>query len=73
MKRIKGREPERHIIPLSDAPVELLREQKAKRWPKQPYVFPGEKPREPLSPPALGRKLRQMATSYCAWRTAEDR
>jgi integrase len=49
-----------HVVPLSDAAVELLRGQLATRRPKQAHVFPGARPGKPLSDAALAQTLRRM-------------
>jgi integrase len=49
-----------HDVPLSDAAVDLLREQLVARRPKQTHVFPGRSPGKPLSNPALGQTMRRM-------------
>jgi integrase len=50
----------KHDVPLSDAAVELLREQLAARGPKQAHVFPGARPGKRLSDPALAQTMRRM-------------
>jgi integrase len=45
-----------HSVPLSDAALSILRDQEAKRG-KNPYVFPGGRPRQPLSVMAMTRRL----------------
>jgi integrase len=57
-ERMKMGKP--HDVPLSDAAVELLREQLATRRPKQAHVFPGLRPGKPLSDPALAKRMGRM-------------
>jgi integrase len=49
-----------HDVPLSDAAVAILREQEAKRRPKQAHVFPGRTPGQRLSDPVLAQTMRRM-------------
>ncbi len=46
-------------VPLSDAAVAILRAQEAERG-KNPYVFPGARPRKPLSIMAMTMTLRRL-------------
>ena len=48
-----------HAVPLSDAAVAILRNQEAERG-KNPYVFPGARPRKPLSIMAMTMTLRRL-------------
>ena len=50
----------RHSVPLSDAAVAILRAQEAARG-KNPYVFPGARPRQPLSIMAMTMAMRRLA------------
>jgi integrase len=47
-------------VPLSDAAVDLLRDQLAARRPKQTPVFPGRSSGKRLSDPALAQTMRRM-------------
>jgi integrase len=57
-ERMKMGKP--HDVPLSDAAVELLREQLATRRPKPAHVFPGLRPGKLLSDPALAKRMGRM-------------
>ena len=57
-ERMKMREP--HSVPLSEPAADLLRDQLARRRPKQRYVFPGARPQKPLSNMALAMTLRRL-------------
>ena len=57
-KRMKMGEP--HSVPLSQAALDLLGDQLAKRRPKQTYVFPGARPQKPLSNMALTVTMRRL-------------
>jgi integrase len=48
-----------HFVPLSDEAVAILRGQRATR-PPRPFVFPGAKPRAPLSNMAFAMVMRRM-------------
>jgi integrase len=50
-----------HVVPLSDAAVELLRDQQATRRSKQAYVFPGARPAKPLSASTFKRTMRSLS------------
>jgi integrase len=49
-----------HQVPLSEAAVAILRDQRAASRPKQAHVFPGKRPREPLSNMALAMTMRRL-------------
>ena len=49
-----------HAVPLSDAAVAILRDLEAERG-KNPYVFPGGRPRQPLSIMAMTMVMRRLA------------
>jgi integrase len=49
-----------HDVPLSDAAVDLLRDQLAAHLPKKTHVFPGRSPGKRLSDPALAQTMRRM-------------
>jgi integrase len=49
-----------HDVPLSDAAAAILREQAARRRPKQAHVFPGRTPGQRLSAPVLAQTMRRM-------------
>lgn len=57
-ERMKMGEP--HSVPLSEPAADLLRDQLARRRPKQTYVFPGARPQKPLSNMALAMTLRRL-------------
>ena len=72
-ERMKMGEP--HDIPLSDAALRILGDQMAGRG-KNPYVFPGGRPRQPLSSMAMAMLLRRLGvdatvhgfrTSFRTW------
>lgn len=54
--RMKTQKP--HAVPLSDAAVAILRAQEAMRG-KNPYVFPGGRPRRPLSIMSMTMTMRR--------------
>ena len=56
--RMKAQKP--HAVPLSDAAVAILHAQEAVRG-KNPYVFPGARPRQPLSIMAMTMAMRRLA------------
>jgi len=49
-----------HIVPLSDAAVDLLQGQLASRRRNQAFVFPGARPGRPLSNMAMAMQLRRL-------------
>jgi integrase len=55
--RMKMQKP--HDVPLSDAAVAILRAQEAVRG-KNPYVFPGARPRQPLHGTTLTKVMRRL-------------
>ena len=48
-----------HAVPLSDAAIDILKRQDAARG-ASPYVFPGLRPRRPVSPTALTVAMRRL-------------
>jgi integrase len=50
-----------HAVPLSDATILILKRQEAARG-TSPYVFPGSRPRRPVSPRALTMALSRLGT-----------
>jgi integrase len=59
--RMKMQKP--HAVPLSDAAVAILRAQEAVRG-KNPYVFPGARPRQPLSIMAMTMAMRRLGVGH---------
>jgi integrase len=57
-RRMKMGKP--HAVPLSDAAVDILRAEAAATKDKGPFVFPGLRPRRPVSPTALTLALRRL-------------
>jgi integrase len=57
-ERMKMGEP--HSVPLSQAALDLLSDQLARRRPKQAFVFPGARPQKPLSKMALALTVRRL-------------
>ena len=49
-----------HAVPLSDAAIDILKRQSAAKTDKGPFVFPGSRPRRPVSPTALTMALRRL-------------
>ncbi len=49
-----------HAVPLSDAAIDILKRQEAARG-TSPYVFPGARPRRPVSPTALTVAMRRLS------------
>jgi integrase len=65
-----------HMVPLSDAALDILREMRTARRNDHPYVFPGERPRRPLSHMGMSLVLKRMGidatthgfrTSFRTW------
>jgi integrase len=49
-----------HVVPLSDATVDLLRGHRATRRSNHTYVFPGVRPAKPLSASTLKKTMRRL-------------